>query len=166
MNSNVKNVTSKLLLLMGLMLTFSFVSCSSDNETTQTNESEEIAQRFKSVILKKGNLPKFTNAKEGQYFALVRNGEAPCQLFTEITQSATFAIGSYDCKYETEDGTCTIRIKGKKELKGDEILYATMYVKIPQIPEISVIELYSEAILNSENSGMDMDSDSDPFLLP
>lgn len=171
MKQNVKNLTSGvLLLLMGVMLTFSFSSCSSsDDENEPTSSHEEIVKNFKSVFFKDGKVrvTQLSNAKAGQYFVVVKDGSYPCTLFTQLTSMPASATTSYEYTYETPDGKCTFAIKGRKELRGDNILYATLYVKIPEVPEISVVEMYSEAILDSNNdNSQSVPSGSDPVWLP
>lgn len=146
-------------LLLGLLsLTVNFTSCSNDDEANAPRSTDEVSALFKSVFLKYGDLSQLKNAKEGYYCAIVDNGETPCQLFSQVTGVPATASSKYEFSYQSPSGDCSIRIVGQSQITNDNIRYATVYVKIPGIPNISVVELFSEDLKNSENAADEVES--------
>lgn len=107
-----------------------------------------VIARFRELLYKDGDVhANHLNRFEAtEWSVVVEDPAKPLSVFTDITGIAAPLKETYEYKYTSSDGRCFIRIKGRLKAGWDAI-YATMYVRIEDCPEITLLHFTTEDFL-------------------
>lgn len=146
--------------LLGMLVMCVFSSCSSDDDNTVPETSSEKLVKFMKTNLydEQGNVEAnvLSTYQTGEYNLTANDGGDVCKYFSSMTGVEAPLMDSYQYEYSSEDGKCKVSIKGTKVAKDG--IYATIYIRIPECPEIKILHIGTEAIMNGTNGSSGSDS--------
>lgn len=153
MSYELKNAGMKLISFACMMLVVLFSACSSDDdpEPDPYKSGEEAVAVFRSYFYRqdKINALKQDNFLETEWAIPIDKPEDACLIFNRITGMDTKLTDSYNYSYQSVDKKCSIRMEGKKV--PENAIYGTMYINIPECPEIHKIILAKPEYFDNTN---------------
>lgn len=105
----------------------------------------DIIAKFRSYFYERDGrvrANKKSSFKEKEWAVAVNERTRPCNVFTDITGMFAPLTTNYDYTYSSADGKCIVRIVGTYQFD-KEYIYANLYVKIEDCPDIDVIHICS-----------------------
>jgi len=158
MNYELKNAGMKLISLACTVLVILFSACSSDDDPSpepyKTGEEAVAAFRKDFYIQGEVNALKLDNFLETEWAIPIDQASKACTLFTRFTGMDAALNDNYNYSYQSVDKKCSIRIEGKKT--AENAVYATMYINIPECPEIHKVILAKPEFFESTNGYVDI----------
>ena len=154
----IRNVTMLVCILaMGM-----FSACSSDDDTDDGYEN--IVKNIKDTFYDgKGEIKanKLSTYETGEYNLIADEEKDVRAFYTELTGVDTPAKSEYEYTYKSRDGKGVITLKGTQVAKDG--IFATIYLAIPECPEIKIVHIGTDAIMGDNNSEDQLPGTSDGY---
>ncbi|MDL2277332.1 hypothetical protein LJC57_01955 [Parabacteroides sp. OttesenSCG-928-G07] len=131
----------KLISLACMMTVVLFSACSGDDDEPDYKSGTEAIAAFRSFFYRNGeiNALKHEDFLDTEWAIPIGKPENACVLFNRITGMDVELTDTYNYSYKSTDGKCAIRIEGRRV--PENFIYGTMYINIPECPEITKIIL-------------------------
>ena len=143
---------NKLIALLFIM--FACTSCILEDEECCPNPSERAVANFQKYFCDSDGeirLTRLDDDNPATWVGSISTGTRACEIFNDITGLCISATESYSYCYESADGSVEIKISGSTTAD-DDAIYATLFVRIPEYPEVERILLVSPDYSNRENA--------------
>ena len=141
-----------------------FSSCSKEKGNGADDTYQQILANIRQGLFDDdGNVlaNKLETYETGEY-NLIADEEADVRaFFTELTGVAAPEKSEYEYAYTSRDGNGAIRIKGTQIAKDG--VFATIYFGMPEIPQIKMIHIGTNAIMGDNNSEDELPGSSDGY---
>ncbi|MDH6313130.1 hypothetical protein M2137_001917 [Parabacteroides sp. PFB2-10] len=141
-----------------------FSACSSDDgpDPDPYKSGPEAIAAFRSFFYRNGkiNALKHKNFLDTEWAIPIGKPEDTCMIFNLITGMDVKLTDTYSYSYKSTDGKCTIRMEGKRI--PENAIYGTMYINIPECPEITKIILAKPEFFENTNEWEDIITATNP----
>lgn len=153
-------LTHKFLLLFVCLLSMgSFSSCSSDDDEEEMvpHTRIEVIRFMQNKLYDKDGevaLNKLDTYNDNEYNLVADKESDVYDFFKDLTGiKLDYKGGSYQATYDSEDEIlCQIKIQGTR--KPQQGIYATIWFRVPDCPDIRVLHLVIPAVMEGVNGNM------------
>lgn len=127
-------------------------SCVRDDDACRGNSSAAVAAKFRELFCNPDGSLKIHPVEAGSdtFVAGVRDGGRPCEIFGELIGLDCETEENYNYCFDSDDGKVSLRIEGSAA-PNSEAVYATLFVDIPEYPEVRRILFVSEEYSQQNN---------------
>lgn len=151
----MKEARARLISLACMITVVLFSGCSDDdkNEIPEPdNTNKEAIAAFRSYFYRGDTVYAFKqdNFLETEWAVPIEDADVPCTIFSRVTGLQVPLTDSYSYSYQPGDESFSIRIEGRKIPR--DAIYCTMYVNIPDCPEIRSIIFSTPEYFDNENA--------------
>ena len=148
-----RNMNKLFALLFIMLITFACISCTSKDEDVVGNSSEQVIAGFQKYFCNSDGkliLSRLDDENPTTWVGTVLTGTKPCEIFNDITGLNISPTESYSHCYKSADGSVEITITGSITADSNAI-YATLFVRIPEYPEVERILMVAQEYSDREN---------------
>ncbi|GEM_PF-2307158 len=149
----LKRVGVKLISLACMITVVLLSACSSDDDTAPEpyKSGGEAVAAFRSYFYNTDGVNAFKrdNFLDTEWGVPIDQADKVCILFNRITGMDVKLTDKYNYSYQSTDGRCSLRIEGHNIPVN--AVYATMYVNIPECPDIHTVKLVTPEYFDNVN---------------
>lgn len=154
MKYQVKKISLKLFGLACMMSVILFSSCSSDDDDPiiePYHTGTEAITAFRGFFYNTEGVNAFKQDHflTTEWAVPIDQPEKACILFNKISGMDVKLTDKYNYSYQSVDGKCSLRLEGNKTPV--EAVYGTLYVNIPDCPEIHTVLLVTPEYFDNKN---------------